>query len=295
MATTPPQPSYRFEVVGAGRTPLKDAYHAFLRIPWWYAIGLIVVAYLALNALFALLYLAAGGVHGARPGSFYDAYCFSVQTMGTIGYGAMFPTSGGANAVVIAESVAGLLVTALATGLVFAKFARTTSRMVFSHQAVISPVDGVPTLMIRLGNERGNRIMDSHIRVTLSRTEHTLEGTKLFRMYDLPLVRERMPVLTRSWTTMHKIGPGSPLHGRTPEDLKADEVELMVTLIGLDDTSMQTVHALHQYMDSDIVWGARHADILSEPAPDLLLVDLRKFHDLVPTKPTEDFPYPPPG
>ncbi len=297
MAAPPPQNTpYTVQVVGVPRTPLRDAYHAFLTMPWWWAIGLIVAVYLLLNALFAVAYVETGGVYNARPGSFVDAYYFSVQTMGTIGYGAMYPISRAANLVVIAESVTGLLVTALATGLVFSKFARTSSRMVFSRQVVISPVDGVPTLQLRLGNERGNSIVESHIHITLSRTEHTKEGHLLYRMYDLKLTRERMPALSRSWTAMHQIVPGSPLHGKTPADLLADEAELMVTLIGIDDTTMQQVHALHRYMYSDIVWGARHADILHDVAPDRMVLDLTKFHDHVPTPASEDFPYPgPPG
>ena len=38
-----------------------------------------------------------GGVANVRPRSFWDAFCFSVQTMGTIGYGSMYPTSVAAN------------------------------------------------------------------------------------------------------------------------------------------------------------------------------------------------------
>jgi inward rectifier potassium channel len=283
---------YTIDVVGASRTPLKDAYHAYLEMPWGAAIGLIVVAYLVVNAIFALFYVEVGGLHGARPGSFADAYYFSVQTLGTVGYGSVYPVSVGANLIVVAESVTGLLTMALATGLVFSKFARTSSRMVFSRNVVISPVDGVPTLQLRLGNERGNRIIDSHIRIVLARTERTQEGTLLYRLLDLQLIRDRMPVLTRSWTAMHRIVPGSPLFGKTPADLEREEVELSVTLVGIDDTSMQQVHAVYRYMDGQIVWGARHADILHEESSTRFILDLRKFHDLVPTKAIEGFPYP---
>ena len=58
-------------------------------------------------------------------------FFFSVQTMGTIGYGAIYPESFAANCVVVAESIVGLIVTALSTGLVFAKFSRPTARVVF--------------------------------------------------------------------------------------------------------------------------------------------------------------------
>ena len=119
VRAAPGQRSYTIRVIGVRRAGFRDAYHALLRMPWWAAIAIIVVAYLLLNAVFAALYLVAGGVANARPGSFLDAFYFSVQTMGTIGYGSMFPVSGPANAIMVAESIVGLIVTALATGLIF--------------------------------------------------------------------------------------------------------------------------------------------------------------------------------
>jgi inward rectifier potassium channel len=279
-------------VIGAPRTTLRDFYHLFLRMRWSSAIGLITVLYLVLNCVFAAVFVSFGGVGNARHGSFWDAFCFSVQTMGTIGYGAMYPASVAANAVVVVESVVSLLVTALTTGLVFAKFSLSSARIAFSRVAAIGPMDGVPTLMLRIGNERGNTILEATIRVVMIRTERQREGTMFYRMIDLPLARERSPAMARSWTVLHPIGPGSPLQGMTPEQAKRDEVELMVTVVGTDDTSLQPVHARKRYLDTDIVWGARHADILSETEDGNIVLDVRRFHDIEPTKPIDGFPYP---
>ncbi|APR77844.1 Kef-type K+ transport system, Putative NAD-binding component [Minicystis rosea] len=279
-------------VLGAPPTPLRDAYHTFLHARWPFALGAIVIAYLIINAIFAGLYLRVGGVAHAQPGSFADAFYFSVQTMGTIGYGTMFPESSAANVLVVVESVTSLITTALATGLIFAKFSLPTSRVAFADSAVIAPMNGVPTLMFRLGNERSSRIIEAAIRVTMVRTEHTREGMRFYRSYDLALTRDRSPALSRSWTVMHPISPASPLHGETPATLKRDEVELQVSVVGLDDMSLQTVHARVRYTDGAVVWGARHADILSEDTDGVLVLDLRRFHDLTPTEPTETFPYP---
>src|SRR5262249_22633364 len=158
----------------------------------------------------------------------------------------------GANALMVAESVVGLIVTALATGLVFAKFSLTQARVAFSRHVTISPVDGVPTLSFRVGNERGNTIVDAMVRVALVRTETTVEGVLFYRMYDLHLVRERSPAVSRSWNVFHRIDEGSKLYGATPESLKKEETELIVTIIGIDDTSLQPVHARHRYIDDEI-------------------------------------------
>jgi inward rectifier potassium channel len=279
-------------VIGAPRTTLRDFYYLFLKVRWSVAIAVIVVAYLALNAVFAVAYLATGGVANARVGSFYDAFCFSVETMGTIGYGAMYPASAVANAIMIVESVTSLVITAVATGLIFAKFSRSSARIAFSRHAVIGPMDGVPTLMLRVGNERGNQILEATIRVALVRTEVTKEKTKFYRMYDLRLSRERSPAMARSWTVLHPIDADSPLFGATPESVVRDEIELIVNLVGTDDTSLQPVHARRRYQEHEILWGARHADILTEDENGNIVVDVRRFHDVNPTEPFEGFPYP---
>ncbi|HEX9242261.1 MAG TPA: hypothetical protein VF875_07430 [Anaeromyxobacter sp.] len=74
---------YEIRVVGAPRMGLRDVYHWLLAVPGWAALALIVAGYLLLNVLFALVYLALGGVANVPPGSFADAFFFSVQTMGT--------------------------------------------------------------------------------------------------------------------------------------------------------------------------------------------------------------------
>lgn len=290
----PPPPVPPVRTIGGHETVFGDSYHAFLRMPWWAALSSIVVLYLALNALFGLGYYLGGGVLHAKAHSFADAFFFSVQTMGTVGYGAMYPTSTFANVLVVCESVTSLMVTALSTGLIFTKFSQSNARVVFARHAVIGPMNGVPTLMLRLGNQRTNRILEAMCRLVMLRTEKTDEGVTFYRMVDVPLARERSPAMSRSWTAMHVITKDSPLYGQTPETLKKLEVELLLTLVGVDDTSLQPVHAQMTYDHSALVWGARYADVLSEDSEGILTLDLRKFHDVVMTSPTADFPYPEP-
>jgi inward rectifier potassium channel len=283
--------SYKINVIGAQRVA-GDWYHWLLRTTWTVLVVFLSSAFLVINALFALAYLVVGGVANARPGSFADAFYFSVQTMATVGYGAMYPSSQAANLVMVAQSVADLVFTALATGLVFSKFARPLGRVAFSRSAVISLMDGIPTLMVRVGNERGNTIVEATVHVTMSRTVRTLEGQTFYRLLDLPLSRERSPAVARSWTIMHPIDERSPIRGATPESFAAEEVELIVSLFGTDDTSYQPVHARHQYEHMNILWGARYADVLSETPDGNMLLDVRRFHDVIETVPTASFPYP---
>jgi inward rectifier potassium channel len=236
--------------------------------------------------------MAIGGVAGVAPGSLGDAFFFSVQTIGTIGYGAMYPVSPAANAVVTAESIVGLIATALVTGIVFARFSQSTGQLIFSDKAVISPMNGVPTLAFRVGNDRASTVFEARIHASIIRTEKTLEGMTFYRLVDLKLVRESTMALARSWSVLHTIDDKSPLWGATPESCTADEMELVITVVGTDDTSLQPVHGRARYLVSDIVWGARLADVLSELPDGRVQLDVTQFDKITPTTPTDTFPYP---
>jgi inward rectifier potassium channel len=288
----PPGAKYGIRVIGDERAPLSDFYHGLLRRPWSVTVAAISGVFLAANALFAVAYLLVGGIGHGQPGSFADAFFFSVQTMGTIGYGALYPDSLGANLLVVAESITSLTLTALATGLVFAKFSRSTARLGFTKHAVISPVNGVPTLMFRLGNQRRNQIVDTRIRVVMMRTEQLAEGGSFYRLIDLKLQRDHAISLQRSWSAMHAIDETSPLRGETPASFEAKEIELLVSVVGLDDITMQPVHAQHRYFTHQVLWGHRLVDVLHEEPDGDLVMDLRKFQHTEPSKPSAGFPYP---
>ena len=287
--------SQRTQVVGVHPHHFRDLYHLLLRSPWWVDVALICLLFCGANLLFAVGYLLVGGVANAKPGSFVDAFFFSVQTMGTIGYGAMYPTSIAAHVLVTLQALASIFLVALATGMIFAKFSVPKSRVLFSRQAVIHPLDGVPTLSFRIANERASYVVEAQVRVSLMRTERSKEGIILYRMRDLTLVRDRSPAFLRTWTVLHEITPDSPLHGRTPEALEAEDAQIIVTLTGIDGASSQTIHARYAYLTEDVRWGARHVDILTELEEDRLQLDFDRFHDVMPTEPQEGFPYPRPG
>lgn len=270
-----------FYVVGEVRRPLRDSYHWFLKAPWAASLGVIALAFLLANVGFAALFVAIGGVEGSR-GSFADSLSFSVETMATIGYGGMHPVAAPAHAAVIAEAIFGIVFTALVTGLVFAKFSRPTARIGFSAAAVITRHEGQPTLMFRVGNQRRNMIVEAQVHVVAVMTTVTLEGETFYKAIDLPLVRDRQVGMTRGWTVMHVIDERSPLRGLDAAGLARAEVELNISVIGIDDITMQSIHTLYQYVDKDIHIGHRFEDTM-QPLPDgAYLVDLRKFDRIVP-------------
>jgi inward rectifier potassium channel len=281
---TPQQAGYNIWVVGAQRAVLRDAYHTFLRIRWSASIGAIALAFMLVNVIFAGVYYVVGGVSGLRDRSFFDALVFSVQTIGTIGYGVMHPDSVNANIVMIIESIVGIIFTALVTGLVFAKFSRAVGRIGFSNNAVICQHDGKRTLMFRVGNQRSNLIIEATLHVVASLTMTTAEGKPFYKLHDLKMIRNRMGALRRGWLVMHVIDADSPLFGLDAGELTKRECELEISLLGFDDVTLQTVHAMKQYSDGQIKDGYRFADQLTILGNGDMLLDVTKFHDIVPDR-----------
>jgi inward rectifier potassium channel len=264
---------------------LGDLYHALRRASWTKLVLGIGVFYLLSNGVFALIYLAGGNcIAQARPGSFADAFFFSVQTMSTIGYGSLSPIGTYANLVVTVEATFGLLLTAMTTGLVFAKFSTPTARILFSRHVVIGTHDGFPTLMLRVGNERSNQIVEAHVRVSLARDEVLSDGETVRRFHDLPLLRSSTPLFQMTWSIYHPIDTNSPLAGATAETLERWRASILVSINGIDESLMQSVHARHAYDVQDIVWNARFADILRVGEDGLRTIDYRRFHDLEPPR-----------
>lgn len=259
----------------------RDLYYTLLTIPWSGFFGLLAVSYGIFNLGFALLFLVdSGSIANARPGSFADAFFFSVQTMATIGYGAMYPATLYANLLVTLEVLLGMTGLALATGLIFARFSRPVARIMFSRVAVIADHDGKPTLSFRAANQRNNRILEAQVTVSILREEVTAEGQRMRRFHDLALARSRTPMFALTWTVMHVIDEKSPLHRATPASLEAEQAEIVVALIGLDETFSQTVHARHSYLAEEIVWNRRFVDILDRLDDGTRVIDYRRFHDV---------------
>jgi inward rectifier potassium channel len=273
--------SQEVAMLGLPHDGWRDAYHRLLTVPTPVFLAIMGLTYLMVNAIFGGLYmLDAKGVLNARPQVFWDYFFFSVQTLGTLGYGVMAPKSLYANILVTLEVFLGLLNLGVATGLLFARISRPTARIMFSDQAVVTPLNGVPTLMLRAANRRRNLVLEAEVSITLAYDVVTQEGDRLRRFVELTPVRARTPLFFLTWQIMHLIDPNSPLHGESAESLAAKKAELLVVIRGLDETFVSTIHARTSYLPHEIFWGRRFADILTATADGRRAVDFNRFHKL---------------
>ena len=269
----------RIERRGLARGGLRDFYYAFMTLPVPALLGLFTATFTLVNLIFATLYFTTGGVAGIRPGNFGDDVFFSVQTISTTGYGAFYPKSLAANIIASFEILAGLLGTALATGMLFASLSRPRAHVLFSRVAVLSKRNGIDTLMFRVSNQRRNQITDARIGVTMTRDETDEFGHIMRRMIDLKLERDRSPVFALSWTVMHAIDSQSPLHGLDLDAMARQGSVFICTLNGLDDTLLANVTARYFYSPQDIQHGKRFVDIFDRNEDGSFAIDYTRFHD----------------
>ena len=259
----------------------RDLYHLVLSLTWPRFFAALVFAFVLVNLAFGTFYwLLPDSIANARPGEFLDRFFFSVETLATVGYGVMSPVTVAGHVVACIEILTGMVGIALTAGLVFARFSRPTARVLFSHRAVVRDFNGQRVLMLRMANERLNRIVEATARLTLVRTELTVEGETIVGLHDLRLTRERNPVFALTWTLVHPIDESSPLHGRDAAQLAADQSRLVVSVTGHDETMAASVFTGREYSAEDLVFGGRFADILHTKSDGERVVDMTRFHDV---------------
>lgn len=267
---------------GAPSELRRDLYFFFMEGSWTRLFLALGFVYVMVNCFFAGLYLLEpGSIAGAPQASFGEAFSFSVQTMSTIGYGAMSPATAYGNLIVALEAAVSILGVALATGVMFAKASRPQSSVLFSEPMVLTRWQGKPTLMFRAGNARGNEVVEATIQVSVLRDEISAEGQHMRRMYDLKLVRSRSPFFTLSWQVMHVLDDDSPLADVDWDSAEADIQFIAVTMQAHDVTYSQTTYARHIYMPRDVRPGHRFVDVISETPEGQMVIDFSKFHDTV--------------
>jgi inward rectifier potassium channel len=279
-----PDAPLRVRPIGLKPRIISDLYHELLQASWPQLAGLFALSFLFFNLVFAGLYSldpnALGSISELEDiPRFWRAFFFSVHTVATIGYGDVYPLSIYANWLVVAEITLGILFFALTTGIAFARFSRPTARILFSNLAVITPVDGIPTLMFRAANQRHNLIFGAAASVSVLIDEQ-VAGSTMRRFRELPLIRDMNPVFALTWTIMHPITEESPLFALLGDGKPDESIEIVAILSGVDERTGQTIFARWAYGLSDIRRNARFADILGQTPDGTRTIDYRRFHDI---------------
>ncbi len=278
-----PDGSFNVRRTGLPLITSLNLFHTVMTMSWRVFLSLVLLLYFLSNIIFGAIYASIGT--GAlvdtsstpMESAFLRAFFFSVQTFATIGYGTIHPVGVIPNLIVTIESYYSLLANALITGVVFARFARPTARVVFSEVAVIAPYRGITGLMFRLVNGRSNQMIEVEAKVMFAR--FCDENGKSVRKFDeLDLERRKVAFFPLSWTVVHPIDEKSPLYGMTDADLRNSDAEIMILLSAADETFAQVVHTRTSYKADQIRVGSKFISIYNEYSEgEPISIDVRKL------------------
>jgi inward rectifier potassium channel len=275
--------SYELKKKGVSRFDMRDPYHLAVALTWPQFLAGLLAIYLLVNTVFAILFwLIPGSVANARPHNFGDAFFFSIETLATVGYGEMYPSTLYGHVIAATEIVGGLAFTAIVTGLTFVRFSRPRAKLIFAANPVVAIHNGKPTLMLRVGNGRLAVLLDAAAKLNVLLSITSSEGKRFRRVQELRLERAHLPAFPLTWTLMHVLDEQSPLHGYDTERVIAAGTQLFVTLEARDPTLAALVHDIRNYGPEDIRFGMRYADAVIIAEDGTPVADLTKIGALEP-------------
>ena len=270
-----------FVTDGLSTEVLQDLYHHFMTVSWTRLFATIAAFFLVFDLIFGCLYdLVPGCLANLNPPGFLGAFFFSVETLATVGYGDMHPQTLYGHLVAMTEIFVGLMMLAVITGIMFARFSRPKARFMFAKVAVVRPIDGKRTLMLRAANARQNVVQEASAVLRMVRDEVTPEGYRIRRIVDLPLVRSQHPVFSLGWTLMHVIDEASPLRAESSETLGSTRTVFILSLSGTDETTGHTLMAREDYSSTAILWNKAFRDVLDVTEEGVVFFDYTLFHEV---------------
>ncbi len=242
-------------------TGLSEGFVALATMPAPRLIATVVATYLTLNLVFGSCYMligveAIGNADLSSVGTrWLSAIGMSVQTLTTVGYGSLYPTTVATWLLAAIEGVFGILGFSLIAAVIFARFARPTTRLAYSSHALIAPFKDGWSLQIRSANRRHTLLVEVEARLLMALTADG--NPEQFSYYTLPLQIDRVSFMPLSWTLVHPITAESPLAGMTHDELTRRRAELLLIVKGLDEGYMQPVITRHSFRHDELVWGGR--------------------------------------
>jgi inward rectifier potassium channel len=277
---------------GQGFWQRFSIFHSMLNLPLWKFIAVIFTFFIGINLFFTLVYLALGTdefiglLSTTRWKEIKEIYFFSTETFTTVGYGRVNPVGDGANFVASIEAMCGFISFAVVTGLIYGRFAKPTSYLVFSDHAVIAPYKNGTGFMFRFASYKENHTLtDVEIRVNAALLAQE-NGQSVYRFYDLALERSKVDSLPMNWTVVHPIDDKSPLIGFTEDDIKATDLEVYVLVRGFDDVFSNFVLRRTSYTFREIQFNRRFVPMYRESEDGkTTILELHKLNEHKPVEP----------
>lgn len=250
--------SYNVKNTGLKFTEMNDFYNFLINAPWKIFYSFIIIHYLAWTILFTLLYLWVGidKLQGLNPKTnfdfFWEAFFFSAQTLTTVGYEGIIPVGFVPQLITMVESLIGILGLALITGVLYGRFSKPHSGIIYSKNMLMSPFRDGNALMFKLANKKSNKVVDAKASLLMG-----ILVNEERQYFYLDLERDRVDFLALSWTIVHPIDEKSPLYQLSKEDLIKADAEFFININFYDDTYATHLQSTMSYIAEEIVWNAK--------------------------------------
>jgi inward rectifier potassium channel len=235
----------------------KDTYHELLTCSWTQFFGMLITSFVVLNILFSMIFMFYEGSfvtpsHLQGYPRFVSGLFLSVQTMSTIGYGGMLPTSLAGETIAAFESLIGLMFTALSTGVIFARLSQPSAKIIFADSFLYTETDEGLALVFRVANARGNDIINAQATLNFIDLSQKTSKLKMLRVKELPLRRRSTPTFYLNWMIVHDLDDQSPLREYTLEMLTAPTIIYILNITGHDSSFSQMIFQYQRYSGDNI-------------------------------------------
>ena len=198
-----------------------------------------------------------------KPIEFSTAFYFATQTLSSVGYGVLSPTTTHSHIAVTLLGYVGFLVISAISGIIWSRFAKAKIPLKFSKNAVITNWNGERVLMLRIAGMFPNRPI---AKLTLTGSAILkVPGLNYMKAFPLNFVRDTNPLFKMPGTWMHVIDKTSPLYQiRTKSMLnEQNAVFLMFVAEGYDTAFETSVYKAFRYVKKEIKHDYHFKDIMS--------------------------------
>ena len=284
-----PDGTLNFKVKGLSFFKKVEIHNKLLSVSWVGFISIVFCSYIFINLIFTFLYILSDptGLSGinASSNSFIQVFYFSAQTLCTGYFTEIIPVSVRSTSLAAIEAVVGLLLFAIITGLLYSRFSKPNSKILFSDKMLIGPHKGGTALVVRIANIKQNQLLKvSAELILLLRLE--VDGINKNMFYNLKLEQSTIGMLLLTWTIVHPIDEESPLDVFSVEEIAAARGEIILVIEGSDDILSQNVFARKSYNADDIISNGRFEDITYTDEKNILSIDIDKLNNY--TTPSEN-------
>ncbi|KAL4175422.1 hypothetical protein KRP22_000388 [Phytophthora ramorum] len=203
---------------------MQDPFHTVVNMRLSKVLGSLMLAYIIVITVFGALYMTPPDQCKMAINTFFDGFSFSVSVLFTIGFG----TNGGdvffgdcvwVQTIITLESFFGILLDALAIGIIFQRFSRAQARantIVMSTHACVRRIRGHLYFMFQVCEMRKHQLVEAHVRMYAIRHDEEFGEHYYFQSYPMRIQHPDddlggMLLLALPSVVVHRMDAWSPL------------------------------------------------------------------------------------